>query len=70
MVRTRPWDYPTSYPIGTGGKQQGREADHLPTPGTEVKKTWIYRAAPAFIFIALCSLVEHKADFASTFRVP
>jgi hypothetical protein len=48
---------PTSYKIGTGGsflgvKQQGREADHSPPTSAEVKKMWIYKSTPLYVFMA------------------
>jgi hypothetical protein len=47
---------PASYPMGTRGsfpgvKQQGREADHSPPAGAEVKKLWIYKSTPPYAFM-------------------
>jgi hypothetical protein len=40
-------------------KRQGREADHSPPIGEEVKKTWIRISTPPNIFMGRC-LVKHR----------
>jgi hypothetical protein len=41
--------------MGTGGsfpgvKRKGREADHSPPASAEVKKMWIYKSTPLYVF--------------------
>jgi hypothetical protein len=43
-------------------KWQGREADHSPPIGAEVKKTWIYTSASSYVFMAQC-LVKDRDNF-------
>jgi hypothetical protein len=43
--------YPASYPVGTGTlslgiKRPGREADHSPPSGAEIKNAWSYTFTP------------------------
>jgi hypothetical protein len=57
IVQTDSGVHPTSYKMGTGGsfpgvKLQGREADHSPPTGAEVKKMWIYTYTPLCVFMA------------------
>jgi hypothetical protein len=57
IVQTGFGVHPTSYKMGTGGsfsevKRQGREADHSPPTGAEVKKMWIYTSTPLYVFMA------------------
>jgi hypothetical protein len=45
--------HPTSYPMGTGGSNPGREADHSPPAAfAEVKKMWIYTSKPPHALMA------------------
>jgi hypothetical protein len=38
--------------ISPGVKRPGREADHSPPTGAEVKNTWIYTSTPPYAFMA------------------
>jgi hypothetical protein len=56
---SRPALRPTQPPIqwvpgalSPGVKQPGREADHSPPTGAEVKKMWIYTSTPPYTFMA------------------
>jgi hypothetical protein len=40
----------------------GREADHSPPSGAEVKKAWSYTSNPEYVFMAW-SLVKHRNNF-------
>jgi hypothetical protein len=51
-VQTGSGAHPASYPMGTGVKRQGREADHSLPTSAEVKKTWIYTSIPLYVFMA------------------
>jgi hypothetical protein len=53
VVQTGSGVHPTSYPMGTGVKGRGREADHSPPTSAEVKKTWNYTSStPPYAFMA------------------
>jgi hypothetical protein len=52
IVQTGSGVHPTFYPIYTGGKAAGREAEHSPPASAEIKKMWIYTSTPTYAFIA------------------
>jgi hypothetical protein len=39
-------------PLSPGEKWQEREADHLRPTNAEVKKMWIYRSIPLYVFMS------------------
>jgi len=45
-VQTGSGAYPAPYPMGTRGSFPGREADHSPPCGAEVKNAWKYTYTP------------------------
>jgi len=54
----------SSCPMGTGVlspgvKQQGREADHSPSSGAEVKEAWTCTSAPPYVSM-VWRLVKHR----------
>jgi hypothetical protein len=56
IVQTGSGVHPTSHPMGTGDsspglERQGREADHSPPAGAEVKKIWVYISTPPYAFM-------------------
>jgi hypothetical protein len=58
--------------MGIGGSmpgvmRPGREADHSPPTGNEVKKMWIHISTPSYAFIASASLAKHRDDFTVLF---
>jgi hypothetical protein len=40
VVQIGCWAHPASYPMGTGGKAAGPEADHSSPTSAEVKNMW------------------------------
>jgi hypothetical protein len=52
VVQTCSGVHPASYPVGTWLERRRREADHSPTTGAEVKKTWIDTVTPPYVFMA------------------
>jgi hypothetical protein len=57
IIQTIPETNPVSFPmdgwgIPLGVKRPGREADHPPQTGAEVKKTWNYKPTPPYVFMA------------------
>jgi hypothetical protein len=50
VVQTCCGAHPASYPMGTGVKRPGREADHSPPANAEVKKMWIYTSTLPYAF--------------------
>jgi hypothetical protein len=48
--------------LSLGVKRPGREADHSPPSGAEVKNAWSYTSTPQYAFIVWC-LVKHKDNF-------
>jgi hypothetical protein len=46
LVLVRSATQPASYPMGTGEKLPGLEADYSPPTSAEVKKIWIYTYNP------------------------
>jgi hypothetical protein len=60
---TRPVLGPTQPPIqwvpgalSLGVKRSGREADHSPPSGAEVKNEWSYVSTPQYVFMEWCSV--------------
>jgi hypothetical protein len=47
-------------------KRPGREADHSPPSGAEVKNVWSYTSTPHYVFTAWC-LVKHRDTCTFTF---
>jgi hypothetical protein len=45
-----------------GVKRPGHEADHSPTPSTEVKNAWCYTSTHQYIFMEWC-VVKHRDNF-------
>jgi hypothetical protein len=43
-------------------KRSGREIDHSPPPGAEVKIAWSYTSTPPYVFM-VWYLVKHRDDF-------
>jgi hypothetical protein len=39
-------------------KRQGRENDHSPQSGAEVKNAWHYTSTPQYIFMAWCLIKQ------------
>jgi hypothetical protein len=57
IVQTGSGVHPTSHKMGTGDsfpgvKRQGREADHSPPTGAEVKKMWISTSTSPYVLMA------------------
>jgi hypothetical protein len=50
------------------GKADGREADHSPPSGAEVKNAWSYTSVPPRDFMPSCS-VKHRDKFINTCSV-
>jgi hypothetical protein len=76
-VKTGSGAHRSSYPLDTGVlslgiKRPGREADHLPSPNTEVRNVWCIDSLPntppwvvAWLFgwfIPVAPTVEHRAS--------
>jgi hypothetical protein len=58
-IQTGYGSHPVSYQLGLGAlspavKRPGREADHSPPTGAEVRKTWIYTSTPTYTFMVQC----------------
>jgi hypothetical protein len=51
VVQTGSGAYPASYPMGTGVKRPGLEADYSPQTSADVKNTWIYTSTPPYVFM-------------------
>jgi hypothetical protein len=56
IVRTGSVVHSASYPTLPGAlslevKRPGREADHSPPTGAEVKNMWIYISSPPYVFM-------------------
>jgi len=47
-VQTGSEAHPASYPMGTGGKAAGREADHSPPSSAKVKNAWSCTSTPPY----------------------
>jgi hypothetical protein len=45
-----------------GVKESGREADHSPPSGSEVRNALRYNSNPPYVFMAWC-LVKHRDNF-------
>jgi len=41
---------PASYPMSTGGKTLGLEADHSSASSNEIKNEWSYTSTPLYVF--------------------
>jgi hypothetical protein len=48
--------------VGTGIKQQGREADHQPAASAQHKNALSYTSTPLYAFL-VCSLIMHRYLF-------
>jgi hypothetical protein len=57
--------HPASYPVGTGVKQEGREADYSPAFSPEIKNTWDYTSTSS---IRLSGVVLNEAMATSSWR--
>jgi hypothetical protein len=63
-VQTGSGDHTDSYPVSTGSsftpeiKRPGREADHSPPSGSEVKDAWSYTSTPQYAFIEWCLIKQ------------
>jgi hypothetical protein len=55
--------------LSSGIKWPGREADHLPPSGAEIKNAWSYTSTPQYVFMALC-LVQHMDSFTLPYLLP
>jgi hypothetical protein len=43
---------PATYPVSTGGKRSGREANHSPPSSVEFKNAWSYTSTSAYVCVA------------------
>jgi len=57
--------HPASCPVGTGVKQEGREADYSPAFSPEIKNTWDYTSTSS---IRLSGVVLNEAMATSSWR--
>jgi hypothetical protein len=62
--------HPASYPMGSGVKRPGREADHSPPSSADVNNAWNYTSTPPYIFVVWCLDKYRMCSWRDTYLSP